>query len=141
MYSSAEIISINQVLIKYIRNNISYSELSLLVIIVVYIFCRQLDFLKKCLGKDPNERWTCEQLLRHSYFDNFHFKMPDVETEEFEKLKKYRERSRVSLMIECAMKYSENISRTIKYIKNEFSTEYLRFVDKRQIYYILLNIL
>ncbi|XP_014471219.1 PREDICTED: cyclin-dependent kinase-like 4 isoform X1 [Dinoponera quadriceps] len=54
----------------------------------------QLDFLKKCLDKDPNERWTCEQLLRHSYFDNFHFKMPDVEVEEFEKLKKYRERSR-----------------------------------------------
>lgn len=60
-----------------------------------------LYFLKKCLDKDPNERWTCEQLLRHSYFDNFHFKMPDVETEEFEKLKKYRERSRVSLMIKC----------------------------------------
>lgn len=59
---------------------------------------RQLDFLKKCLDKDPNERWTCELLLRHSYFDNFHFKMPDVETEEFEKLKKYRERSRVSLI-------------------------------------------
>ncbi|XP_012524102.1 cyclin-dependent kinase-like 4 isoform X3 [Monomorium pharaonis] len=54
----------------------------------------QLDFLKKCLDKDPNERWTCEQLLRHSYFDNFHFKVPDVESEEFEKLKKYRERSR-----------------------------------------------
>ncbi|KAL0118536.1 hypothetical protein PUN28_009300 [Cardiocondyla obscurior] len=54
----------------------------------------QMDFLKKCLDKDPNERWTCEQLLRHSYFDNFHFKMPDVETEELEKLKKYRERSR-----------------------------------------------
>ncbi|XP_011330210.1 cyclin-dependent kinase-like 4 isoform X2 [Ooceraea biroi] len=53
----------------------------------------QLDFLKKCLDKDPNERWTCEQLLRHSYFDNFHFKIPEVETEE---LKKYRERSRNS---------------------------------------------
>lgn len=60
-------------------------------------FRQQLDFLKKCLDKDPNERWTCEQLLRHSYFDNFHYKMPDVEMEEFEKLKKYRERSRVSV--------------------------------------------
>ncbi|KAF3421488.1 hypothetical protein E2986_10846 [Frieseomelitta varia] len=54
-----------------------------------------LDFLKKCLDKDPDERWSCEQLLQHSYFENFHFKMPEVEMEEFEKLKKYRDRSRV----------------------------------------------
>ncbi|XP_033229167.1 cyclin-dependent kinase-like 4 isoform X2 [Belonocnema kinseyi] len=54
----------------------------------------QIDFLKKCLNKDPDERWTCDQLLQHMYFENFHFKMPDVEKEEFEKLKKYRDRSR-----------------------------------------------
>ncbi|XP_043258075.1 cyclin-dependent kinase-like 4 isoform X1 [Colletes gigas] len=56
----------------------------------------QLDFLKKCLDKDPDQRWSCEQLLQHSYFENFHFKMPEAEMEEFEKLKKYRDRSRNS---------------------------------------------
>lgn len=29
-----------------------------------------LDFLKKCLDKDPQKRYTCEQLLLHPYFDN-----------------------------------------------------------------------
>lgn len=48
------------------------------------------------MDKDPNVRWTCEQLLQHGYFENFHFKIPDVELEEFEKLKKYRDRSRLS---------------------------------------------
>ncbi|CAH2013621.1 unnamed protein product [Acanthoscelides obtectus] len=28
-----------------------------------------LDFLKKCLDKDPAKRWTCEELLSHKYFD------------------------------------------------------------------------
>ncbi|XP_046434819.1 cyclin-dependent kinase-like 4 isoform X2 [Neodiprion fabricii] len=54
----------------------------------------QIDFLTKCLDKDPEKRWTCDQLLEHLYFENFHFKMPDVEMEEFEKLRKYRDRSR-----------------------------------------------
>ncbi|XP_012275939.1 cyclin-dependent kinase-like 1 isoform X3 [Orussus abietinus] len=58
------------------------------------IFFTQLDFLQKCLDKDPQERWTCDQLLQHDYFENFHFKMPEVEYEEFEKLRKYRDRSR-----------------------------------------------
>lgn len=56
----------------------------------------KIDFLKKCLDKDPNHRWTCDQLLQHAYFENFNFQMPEGEMEEFEKLqKKYRERSRV----------------------------------------------
>ncbi|XP_031785487.1 cyclin-dependent kinase-like 1 isoform X3 [Nasonia vitripennis] len=55
----------------------------------------QMDFLKKCLDKEPDQRWTCDQLLQHVYFENFHFKMPEVETEEFEKLRNLRERSRV----------------------------------------------
>lgn len=55
----------------------------------------QLDFLKKCLDKDPEERWSCDQLLQHIYFENFHYKMPDAEMEEFEKLRNVRERSRV----------------------------------------------
>ncbi|XP_067005069.1 cyclin-dependent kinase-like 4 [Anabrus simplex] len=55
-----------------------------------------MDFLKKCLDKDPSRRWTCEQLLRHPYFDNFHFRMPDSELEEFERLRRLRDRSRNS---------------------------------------------
>ncbi|XP_014219101.1 cyclin-dependent kinase-like 1 isoform X3 [Copidosoma floridanum] len=54
----------------------------------------QLDFLHKCLDKDPDKRWACDQLLQHVYFENFHFKMPDAEMEEFEKLRNLRERSR-----------------------------------------------
>ncbi|XP_073990698.1 cyclin-dependent kinase-like 4 isoform X2 [Rhodnius prolixus] len=53
-----------------------------------------LDFLKKCLDKEPTRRWSAHELLRHPYFDNFHFKIPDLELEEFEKLKKSRDRSR-----------------------------------------------
>ncbi|KAL7306694.1 hypothetical protein TKK_0001366 [Trichogramma kaykai] len=54
----------------------------------------QLDFMKKCLDKDPEERWTCDQLLQHVYFENFHFKMPETEADEYEKLRSVRERSR-----------------------------------------------
>nr|CAD7451994.1 unnamed protein product [Timema tahoe] len=50
----------------------------------------------KCLDKDPAKRWSCEQLLRHPYFDNFHFKMPESELDEFEKLRRLRDRSRNS---------------------------------------------
>lgn len=52
--------------------------------------------LQKCVDKDPARRWSCEQLLRHPYFDNFHFKIPESELEEFEKLRRLRDRSRVS---------------------------------------------
>lgn len=55
---------------------------------------QQIDFLKKCLNKDPEERWTCDQLLQHMYFENFNFQMPHSDPDEFEKLKKYRERSK-----------------------------------------------
>ncbi|XP_021921705.1 cyclin-dependent kinase-like 1 isoform X2 [Zootermopsis nevadensis] len=55
-----------------------------------------MDFLKKCVDKDPARRWSCEQLLRHPYFDNFHFKIPESELEEFEKLRRLRDRSRNS---------------------------------------------
>ncbi|KAK0182650.1 hypothetical protein PV327_000765 [Microctonus hyperodae] len=56
----------------------------------------QIDFLKKCLDKDPDQRWTCDQLLQHNYFDNFHFKMPNSESEDTDKSKKFRDRSRNS---------------------------------------------
>ncbi|PSN34748.1 Cyclin-dependent kinase-like 1 [Blattella germanica] len=58
-----------------------------------------MDFLKKCVDKDPARRWSCEQLLRHPYFDNFHFKIPESELEEFEKLRRLRDRSRVRMSI------------------------------------------
>ncbi|XP_063918965.1 cyclin-dependent kinase-like 4 isoform X1 [Zophobas morio] len=59
--------------------------------------CNQttLDFLKKCLDKDPLKRWTCDMLLTHDYFENFNFKVDDTDTQNFEKLS--RDRSRNSL--------------------------------------------
>ncbi|XP_011503608.1 PREDICTED: cyclin-dependent kinase-like 4 [Ceratosolen solmsi marchali] len=54
----------------------------------------QLDFLKKCLDKNPDERWSCDQLLQHLYFENFYFKVPEIEMEEFEKLRNFRERTK-----------------------------------------------
>ncbi|XP_034942539.1 cyclin-dependent kinase-like 1 isoform X3 [Chelonus insularis] len=56
----------------------------------------QIDFLKKCLDKDPDQRWTCDQLLQHVYFENFQFKIPSDDLEEADKLRKYRNRSRNS---------------------------------------------
>ncbi|KAF0738231.1 cyclin-dependent kinase-like 4 [Aphis craccivora] len=47
-----------------------------------------------CLEKDPLRRWTCDQLLRHPFFDNFSFKYPEGDLYEFEKLKTFREKSK-----------------------------------------------
>uniref|UniRef100_T1E1S1 cyclin-dependent kinase n=1 Tax=Cupiennius salei TaxID=6928 RepID=T1E1S1_CUPSA len=50
-----------------------------------------LDFIKRCLDKDPQKRYTCAQLLKHPFFDNF--KMPDMDgTEESQRYK--REKSK-----------------------------------------------
>lgn len=49
-----------------------------------------LDFLEKCLDKDPGKRWTCEQLLRHQYFENFSFKTEENEIQPFEKIARDR---------------------------------------------------
>lgn len=35
------------------------------------------DVVKKCLDKDPAKRPTCEQLMKHPYFNNV--KLPDLE--------------------------------------------------------------
>jgi cyclin-dependent kinase-like len=58
--------------------------------------CNQttIDFLKKCLDKDPLKRWTCDMLLTHDYFENFNFKVDETDTQNFEKLS--RDRSRVT---------------------------------------------
>lgn len=45
-------------------------------------------FFQKCLEKDPTKRLTCQQLLQHSYFDGFDFKLPQAEVEEFERMKR-----------------------------------------------------
>jgi len=47
-----------------------------------------LDFLYKCLDRDPSKRWTCEQLMHHKYFDGFTFRLPTSDLEEFEKIRK-----------------------------------------------------
>lgn len=51
-----------------------------------------------CLEKDPLRRWTCDQLLRHPFFDNFSFKYPEGDLYEFEKLKTFREKSKVLII-------------------------------------------
>lgn len=30
-----------------------------------------LNFMKCCMAMDPGKRWSCDQLLQHSYFDNY----------------------------------------------------------------------
>ncbi|XP_044745349.1 cyclin-dependent kinase-like 4 isoform X1 [Coccinella septempunctata] len=45
-----------------------------------------IDFLKKCLDKDPSKRWTCSELLGHEYFANFHFKVEENEVQNTEKI-------------------------------------------------------
>lgn len=30
-----------------------------------------VDFLKKCVDKDPARRWSCERLLQHPYFSEY----------------------------------------------------------------------
>ena len=47
-----------------------------------------LDFLYKCLDRDPAKRWTCDQLMRHQYFNGFTYRLPPSELEEFEKLRR-----------------------------------------------------
>jgi cyclin-dependent kinase-like len=36
------------------------------------------DFVRKCLDKDPAKRPTCDQLMKHAYFNNV--KLPDLES-------------------------------------------------------------
>lgn len=47
-----------------------------------------VDFMKKCLDKDPAKRFSCEQLLSHGFFKNFTFKFPESELEDFERLRR-----------------------------------------------------
>jgi len=47
-----------------------------------------IDFMKKCLDKDPVKRWSCDQLLSHPFFKNFTFKFPEHELNEFDRLRR-----------------------------------------------------
>ncbi|XP_045537748.1 cyclin-dependent kinase-like 4 isoform X5 [Papilio machaon] len=47
-----------------------------------------MDFLKKCLDKDPVSRWSCEQLLRHALFENFMFSVPPPPHHDYEKARR-----------------------------------------------------
>eukprot|EP00095_Tigriopus_kingsejongensis_P006820 maker-scaffold82_size396747-snap-gene-1.17 protein:Tk06820 transcript:maker-scaffold82_size396747-snap-gene-1.17-mRNA-1 annotation:"cyclin-dependent kinase-like 1" len=37
-----------------------------------------VDFMRKCLDKDPAKRWTCEELIHHPFFKIQAFKIPDI---------------------------------------------------------------
>jgi cyclin-dependent kinase-like len=52
-----------------------------------------MDFLRKCLDKDPQKRPNCEQLLRHQYFNNV--KVPELESDDNQN--KFRQRSKVRI--------------------------------------------
>jgi len=47
-----------------------------------------LEFLYKCLDKDPSKRYNCESLLRHAYFSGFSYRLPTSDVEEFENIRK-----------------------------------------------------
>ncbi|XP_062539033.1 cyclin-dependent kinase-like 1 isoform X1 [Armigeres subalbatus] len=38
-----------------------------------------MDFLKKCLDKDPAKRWSCERLVTHPYFEDYVSKQKEIE--------------------------------------------------------------
>lgn len=38
-----------------------------------------IDVLKKCLDKDPAKRWSCDKLIKHSYFDDYIAKQRELE--------------------------------------------------------------
>ncbi|CAK1547459.1 unnamed protein product [Leptosia nina] len=50
-----------------------------------------IDFLKRCLDKDPMMRWTCEQLLRHPIFENFLFTVPATDHDEYERVRRQQQ--------------------------------------------------
>ncbi|KAJ8924077.1 hypothetical protein NQ315_006858 [Exocentrus adspersus] len=52
-----------------------------------------LDFLKKCLDKDPSKRWTCKELLTHKYFENVNFKVDENEVQNNEKSSRDKSRN------------------------------------------------
>jgi cyclin-dependent kinase-like len=54
-----------------------------------------LHFMKCCFAMDPSDRWTCEQLLQHQYFDRKRYTEPSEEQRRRDrKEKRERERER-----------------------------------------------
>ncbi|GJQ78377.1 hypothetical protein Trydic_g22203 [Trypoxylus dichotomus] len=58
-----------------------------------------LDFLKKCLDKDPSKRWNCDHLLQHPYLENFNFRIDENDVQNLEKLSRDRSRNSNSSML------------------------------------------
>ncbi|XP_047512112.1 cyclin-dependent kinase-like 4 isoform X6 [Pieris napi] len=52
-----------------------------------------VDFLTRCLDKDPMMRWSCEQLLRHPIFENFLFTVPASDHDEYERVRRQQVQS------------------------------------------------
>ncbi|KAF7280692.1 cyclin-dependent kinase-like 4 [Rhynchophorus ferrugineus] len=52
-----------------------------------------IDFLKKCLDKDPSKRWTCTELMNHEYFEKFNFKSDENESPKDEKTIRVKSRN------------------------------------------------
>ncbi|CAO1300513.1 unnamed protein product [Diamesa hyperborea] len=56
-----------------------------------------IDFMKKCLDKDPNKRWSCERLAQHPYFEDFVVKNKEPEiTTNLQPDNRNREKSKIS---------------------------------------------
>ncbi|KAL7630747.1 UNVERIFIED_CONTAM: hypothetical protein RMT77_019043 [Armadillidium vulgare] len=47
-----------------------------------------VNFLERCLDKDPAMRWTATQLLNHEYFMGFTFQLPEKEIENFQRIQR-----------------------------------------------------
>ena len=69
-----------------------------------------LDFLYKCLDRDPAKRWTCDQLMKHQYFNGFSFRVPTSDQEEYE-----NRRSTATLY---SMNGNNNGSTTLPHLSN-----------------------
>ena len=58
-----------------------------------------IDFLKKCLDKDPSKRWSCDRLVQHPFFEDFIVKTnkePPVVTSAIPDSSRQREKSKIS---------------------------------------------
>ncbi|GIX66719.1 cyclin-dependent kinase-like 1, partial [Caerostris extrusa] len=68
-----------------------------------------LDFIQRCLDKDPQKRYTCAQLLKHPYFDNF--KIPELDSSDEVQRYKEKNQSIINTNLCCCLNYQ--IKRTL----------------------------
>ncbi|XP_055923818.1 cyclin-dependent kinase-like 1 isoform X1 [Eupeodes corollae] len=55
-----------------------------------------IDFLRKCIDKDPAKRWSCEKLIKHSYFDDYIAKQREMEASSSLQDSRHRDKSKTS---------------------------------------------